>query len=159
MKQVTTHSKIYKRLQWGIKVQVIQADFGTFTHILICSGIIQAYSVPCGTLAYTEPETYGEPWNIWNQRYIQNPVKYLRWNILWKLWTAKIVFTKSAFHVLYFFKIKVYFLLKKYLLFVKKTVAQGAGGCEFWYIHTIFKNNMNKKQRGFKQYVLLPFFL
>ena len=43
----------------------IHVYFDIFRDIQACSGIIQAYSEPCVTLAYSKPEAYAEP-------YIQN---------------------------------------------------------------------------------------
>ena len=37
------------------------------------SGIIQAYSEPCVTMAYSKPEAYPELWDILKQKQIQNP--------------------------------------------------------------------------------------
>ena len=71
------------------EIKAIQADSGTFAHILAYSGIfrhaqdllwhIQAYSDTCVTVAYSEP------WYIQNQnlRHIKNPR-----SILQKLLTA-----------------------------------------------------------------------
>ena len=39
----------------------ILAYSGVFRHIQVYSGIIQAYSEPCVTLAYSEPKEYSEP--------------------------------------------------------------------------------------------------
>ena len=70
--------------------KAIQADLGIFTHIQARSGIIQASSEPCVTLAYSElwyiqnPSIfktrgifrtllYPKLWHIYNQRHNQNP--------------------------------------------------------------------------------------
>ena len=94
------------------KTKAIQADSGTFRHIQAyldisrCnqaySGIIQAYSEPCVTLAYSELwqienpgifKTRGkfktliytkrwfiEPWAIQKRRHDRNLVKHLQWS-------------------------------------------------------------------------------
>ena len=60
------------------KAKAIHADLGIFVHIAAYSDRIrhiqldiirhiQAYTEPCVTLKYSEPEAYSEPW------YIQNP--------------------------------------------------------------------------------------
>ena len=37
-------------------------------------------------------EVYSEPWDTQNSTQIQNPIKNLRWNVVQKLLTAKVVF-------------------------------------------------------------------
>ena len=79
------------------KAKPIQTKLSTFRHNQAYPGIIQAYLEPCvtlmyfrtdisRTLAYSEPEAYSEPydifrtplyserWHIQNLRHIQNPV-------------------------------------------------------------------------------------
>ena len=120
---------------WGNKTKAIQADLGTFKHILAYSSIlrhvqnllryIQAYSEPSLTPAYSEPR-YIQNLDIFKirNRSIFNPVKHHTWSILWKLLTAYSLFWKlfSQYQLFTFsisFLNKNYFLLQKYTFYIK----------------------------------------
>ena len=64
------------------KTKAIETDLGTFRHNQAYPGIIQVYSKPCVTLAYSEPwyilnpdifkiTVCSEVWHIQNSRHIQ----------------------------------------------------------------------------------------
>ena len=88
----------------------IHKYFGIFRHIQTCLEIIQAYSEPYVTQAYTES------WYIQNQkwRHIQTPVKHLQWNMLQNLLTTVVVFANyfpnyfSKFTQFHFFTFSTY---------------------------------------------------
>ena len=78
------------------KTKAIETDLGTFRHNQAYPGIIQVYSKPCVTLAYSEPWyilnpdifkirnilrtlVYSEPW------YIQNPPRYVQKSGIFKI--------------------------------------------------------------------------
>ena len=112
-RQIQAHSYIFRN---------IQAYSDMFEN---CSSIFRHIQ---------KPPAYSEPWYIQNRkpRHIQNPVKYLRWSVLRKLLTAVVVFGNyfrnvSFSHYLLILT-KFYFLLQKYLFYIKKYSGPGMGG-------------------------------
>ena len=65
----------------------IHAYSGIFRHNEAYSGIIQTYLGTFKTLCNSgifKTLTYSESWNIQNPTHVQNPVKHVRWCVLWK---------------------------------------------------------------------------
>ena len=106
-----------------------------FTHIQTCSGIIQAYSEPCVTVAYSEP------WHIRNlgifrTRYIYRTLVYSEPEVYSELCQtskmecfAKIVNSYSCFRNISFPRFLLfYFFLQKYLFYVKRYSGLGGRG-------------------------------
>ena len=99
-------------------IRQIQAHSCIFRHIQACSEIIQAHS---GILKMLRnPNIFRTLSNIYDGVFYKNCEQLQLFSQI------KIIFAISAFHILYFFKIKVYFLLQKYLFYIKNY--SGPGG-------------------------------
>ena len=115
----------------------LQADLGIFTHISAYSDIskdiqpdiirhIKAYSELCVTLVYSEP------WQIQNQRHIQNP-GILRTRGIFRTLDSfvKIANILYELNIMNFFNTGVTFIPIVFILCKKGMEAQGAGAMNF----------------------------
>ena len=111
----------------------IQGYSDKFRHNYAYSGIIQAYSEPCVTLAYSKPwyiqntgifrtRGYSEP------RVFSKPCQRPTMECF-----AKIGKACNCQIDIVIFLIRILFLLQKYLFYVKKYGTERAAGREFWY--------------------------
>ena len=148
----------------------IQAHSHMFRNIQTCSEIVQAYSGIFRTLCNPRIIQNLGIFKIGN-RDIQNPVKHLRWSVLRKLLTVVVLFGNyfrnvSFSHYLLILT-KFYFLLQKYLFYIKKYSGPGMGGrgrgwgvvIFFLYqLHKVYLKKIRKKQDASKNMPRSPFF-
>ena len=100
---------------------------------------LEAYVEPCyiwnpdifRALAYSEPEVYSEPWKTSEMEHFA------------KIINGYSCFCNISFSRSLLFSIKAYFFLQKYL---KKYTGPGGRDPEFWYTHSIYKNNTKKNK-------------